>query len=144
MAVEYSIAGALTFKTASDITYDRAKDGGSDLARKGLWVEISGDNEVQMLTAGGTPLGQLLEVFGDNTCSVCVEGLLTGLQGAVGGVSLGKGVMGAVGPSVGGQTNGYLAVPGNTVAAATAQRGLVTEILSNTAGGEILVLLGGG
>lgn len=141
MAAEYGLEGGLTFKTATSITYDKDQAGGSSLARQNLAVEISANGEVQLVTDGGQVAGVLLDVFQDKTCSVIVEGLLTFKQGAVNGVTVATPIVGATGPSVGSQTNGYVKSAPSTAAGAVSGRGIATEVHSNTAAGEVSVLI---
>ena len=140
MAAEYGLGGRLTFKT-SGITFDSTKPGGSDVARKNLAVHLSGDGTVSIAGAGESVIGQLIDVFADNRCSVAVAGVLTFLQGAADGAVVGTPIVGAAGDSIGGQTNGYVAAAASSAAGARAGRGLVTEVHSNTKGGEVSVLL---
>ena len=141
MAAEYGRGGRLTFKT-SGITYDGTKPGGSDLARRNLAAHLSGNGTVSIAGDGESVIGQLIDVFADDTCTVAYEGVLTFLQGAANGVTVGSPIVGATGDSIGGQTNGYVkTAPTNQVAAAAAGRGLATEVHSNVKGGEVSVAL---
>lgn len=141
MAAEYGLEGAFTFKTDASIVYDRTKDGGSSLARQNLALEMSANGTVKMATDGAKIIGYLLDVFGDNTCSACCAGILTFKQGAQDGVTVNTSIVGGAGPSIGGQTNGYVKSAPNSVVGARAGRGIALDVHSNTAGGEVSVLL---
>lgn len=141
MAAEFNVE-RLTFKTnATSIPYDSTKPGGSDLARRNLAVHLSASGTVSIAGDNESVLGQLVDVCGDNTCSVAVRGVMTFLQGAASGVTVGDPIVGATGDSIGGQTNGYVKAAANTAAGARAGRGLATDVHSNTKGGEVSVLL---
>ena len=138
MATNYSPSNQiLTYKCHSSITYDRTKKYGSDLAGYQLHVELVGDKEIRMVTAGSTPLGELLNVSSDGYGTVVVRGKMRGRQGAIGGAAVGHQCIGATGPSRGGQTNGYLATSGTDADS----RIMVEDVTSNTAGGLMDLLV---
>jgi len=131
-----------TYKTDSEITYDRTQSGGSVFARANLGVEISADDTVRLVRDNGRVLGELIEVFGDSTCSVQVDEEMTLKQAAQNGVTVNTPVIGAgSGPSIGSQTNGYVKSAGATAAAARDSRGVVTSRPTNTAGAQVSVLM---
>ena len=108
-----------TFKHDATITYSATEVGGSVHANKHFTVKSTGNGEVGLAGAGDAILGELFDVSADGNCLVAVEG--QGLQGLSGGTgangvaATGVKVVGGTGPSVGGQTGGYIKTAGADV-----------------------------
>ena len=123
-----------TFKHNNTITYSADQPGGSVHARKQFSVSMIDDDTVRLAADGVGVTGELLDVEADGYCSVIVEGQgLQGKMGAANGVGINDKVVGAVGPSVGGQTGGYLKNGGTD----TDGRGNVTS-REGTAAGSVV------
>lgn len=132
-----------TYSTDSEITYSRTESGGSVFARANLGVELSADNTVRLVRDGGRIHGELIEVFGDSTCSVQIDEEMTLKQGAANATAVNNPIVGGTGPSIGSQTNGYCKSAPSTAAGARAGRGVVTARPTNTDGAQVSVLMQG-
>ena len=118
----------------TDLTYSATTDFGHAAAGKNRAISLDANGKAILATNNSKVIGTLLDVGQDEQASVMVDGWLIMLQDAVGGVNEGDSIVG------GGQISsqgGYI----QTAAAAQANiaRGTVWEILSNTAGGRVLV-----
>lgn len=146
--IDYPDTGLTLQAHATELAYDKTQANGHVLAGKDIAVEISANGTVRPVRDGNAVAGKLILVMEDQRCLVRMEGKLLGfLQGAANGCALGEGIVGATGPSIGGQTNGYVKSPAYTTDTDAGRkeralrRGLITSIDSNTAGGTVRVSL---
>lgn len=111
--------GAVMLTYAIDnntIVYDATQEGGSEHARKHFWVSEEGDGTVKLADNNNTLVGELMDVYADNTCSVATTGEgLQGISGAANGVNRGNQLVGATGDAIRGQTGGYVKNAGTQV-----------------------------
>ena len=127
------------------LAYSQTEDNGHALADQDIAVEITGSGELVPVTDGAAIIGRLDLVMRSQKSTVTTFGQEIGFkQGAVNGCRLGEGIVGDTGPTIGGQANGYVRAPadGDTSTGRTERsrsRGVVTNIVSNTAGGEVRV-----
>ena len=130
---------------ATLLAYSQAQDNGHALADEDIAVEIQDDGDIVPVSDGEAIIGRLDIVMRSQKATVTTFGQEIGFkQGVVSGCRLGEGIVGDTGPTVGGQTNGYVRAPAQSDDASgrterARARGVVTRVVSNTAGGEVRV-----
>ena len=134
----------LTFKIDnSTITYDATKANGAATTMIGKAVTFSADDTVALCADGDAIVGKLINVEGDNKCSVRTKGFVTLPGGASATLTRGKKAVGALGAS---SAKGYIrdvVVAASTYAASEANeaqkaRGLIIDVGETAAVGIIL------
>ena len=124
----------------TDLTYSETVDFGNASAGKNNAVSLDGDGKAKLAENNEGVIGTLAEIAPDGSALVEMGGIQIMKQDAVDGVTEGSAIVGGGAIS---SANGFI----NTAPAAAAQipvaRGIALEVLSNTAGGEVLVYMGG-
>ena len=113
----------------STITFDATKTGGS--ASVGLAVKMSAAKTVALADDGAAVIGQLIQVFADNTATVKVGDVLTLPGGNGATLTLGKKIVGALNAS---SAPGYIReVATGTAAELGKARGAILDAGTTTA-----------
>ena len=147
MATKEAVIQRYTFDADPTLlAYSEEEDNGHALAGQDIAVMVNSSGLVVPATTQRAIVGRLDVVMRSQKCTVTTFGQDVAFkQGAVGGCDVGDGIVGASGPSIGGQTNGYVTRAPNddqTSAIVTSRksRGYVIKVVSNTAGGEVRVI----
>ena len=113
----------------STITFDSTKVNGS--ASVGLAVTMSAAKTVALTADGDAVIGQLIQVFADNTCTVKCGDVLTLPGGASATLTLGTAIVGALGAS---SAKGYIrSAASGTAAELIKCRGAIIDAGTTTA-----------
>lgn len=113
----------------STITYSATTAGGS--ASVGLAVTMSAAKTVALTADGDAVVGKLIQVFGDNTCTVQLGDVLVLPGGTGASLTLGKKIVGALGAA---NAKGYIREVATATAAELGKaRGMIADAGTTTA-----------